>query len=79
MIVEWNQDGHPDILMAYKGHRDFYILYGGSETAQSLLRLPMTEGHVESETYLQRKRPDRLEAGIQQAGDSRNCRVDSKK
>jgi hypothetical protein len=55
MIVDWNQDGHQDILMANKGHRDFYILYGGPETAKSLLSLPVIEDHVKSESYYSEK------------------------
>ena len=59
IIVDWNQDGHQDILMTYKGYRDFYILYGGPETAKSLLSLPMIDDHVASESYYSEK--DRTE------------------
>jgi hypothetical protein len=56
IIVDWNQDGHQDILMAYKGHREFYILYGGPEIAKALINLPAIEDHVESESYLTAKK-----------------------
>lgn len=55
IIVDWNQDGHQDILMAYKGNRDFYILYGSPDIAKSILNLPVVEDHVESESYYSEK------------------------
>lgn len=51
IIVDWNQDGHQDILMAYKGYRSFFIQYGGRETVNSLLNLPVIENHVKSESF----------------------------
>jgi hypothetical protein len=48
-------DGHQDILMTYKGYRSFYILYGGPDTAKSLLSLPVIADHVESESFYSEK------------------------
>ncbi len=55
IVVDWNQDGHQDILMAYKGHRDFYILYGSPDIAKSLVSVPVIEDHVAAEDYYSTK------------------------
>ena len=49
IIVDWNHDGHADILMTYRGHRTLHILYGSPEVAKSFLSLPLVDELVESE------------------------------
>lgn len=49
IIVDWNHDGHADILLTYRGHRTLHILYGGPDVAKSLVSLPPVDESVESE------------------------------
>ena len=52
IIVDWNHDGHADILLSYKGHKSLHILYGGPDIVKSLLNLPVSEDPMDSEASI---------------------------
>ena len=49
IIVDWNLDGHADILLTYRGHKSLHVLYGGPDLVKKLLNLPVSEESVASE------------------------------
>ena len=49
IIVDWNHDGHADILLTYRGHKTLHILSGGPALVNSLLNLPVVEGSMDLE------------------------------